>query len=194
MRTLSYNIIVAGLGGQGVNTLTKILFELCHAQSLPCQGAIFKGGAQKAGTIHSELKIFAAGQHDHIRCSNQILKGSLNLMLGLEPHEALRFAAFFNPGTNLIINDVPVPFYSERSTGRKPPDPIGQLTPVYPHLIARDFSAIAQGEYGDRRMAGLLMLREAAAADDFPVGRSAIDELIGARSAEPDTSKHTEGK
>jgi indolepyruvate ferredoxin oxidoreductase, beta subunit len=194
MRTLSYNLIVAGLGGQGVNTLTKILFELCHAQSLPCQGAIFKGGAQKAGTIHSELKIFAAEHDDHVRCSNQILKGSLNLMLGLEPHEALRFAAFFNRSTNLIINDVPVPFYSERSTGRKPPDPIGQLQPIYPHLIARDFTAIAQSEYGDRRMANLLMLREAAGTHGFPVSSSAIDALIGSRSLEPGTSKHTEGK
>lgn len=195
MRTLSYDIIVAGLGGQGVATLTKILFELCQAQALPCQGALFKGGAQKAGTIHSEVRIFATAGEDHLYRSNQILKGSLNLMLGLEPHEAMRFAGFFNEDTRLIINDAPVPFFSERATGHRPPDPVGELGRRYRHLVARDFSELAWREYGERRMANLLMLLEAADAEGFPFSRDAVQEVFRSQlGSERSTINQMEGK
>jgi Pyruvate/2-oxoacid:ferredoxin oxidoreductase gamma subunit len=178
----SYNIIVAGLGGQGVNTLSRALFELAAAHEYPCQGAIFKGGAQKAGTIHAEIRIFDATCVDHARRSNQILPGTLDLMLGLEPHEAARFAGFFGERTRLIVNTAAVPFYSERLTGQRPPDPIEALRRSWPDIIARDFVAQAKRDYGDRRVAHRLMLLAAAETDGFPFARDAIHRALGAAS------------
>jgi Pyruvate/2-oxoacid:ferredoxin oxidoreductase gamma subunit len=195
MDDTSYNIIVAGLGGQGVNTLTRVLFELCQAHSLPAQGAVFKGGAQKAGTIHSEIRIFAAARDDHARHSNQILKGTLNLMLGLEPHEATRFASFFNAQTRLVLNDAPVPFYSERLTGHSPPDAVAVLKRRYRHVVARNFSEQAHREYGTRRMTNLLMLSEAADSEGFPFERTAVHRAFCATlGLDPGTPKITEAK
>jgi indolepyruvate ferredoxin oxidoreductase, beta subunit len=190
MRTASYDIVVAGLGGQGVNTLTTILFDLSHAHGWPCQGAVFKGGAQKAGTIHSEIRIFTLPADDHAYRSNQILKGALDLMLGLEPHEAVRFADFFNPDTRLILNDAPVPFFSERSTGRRPPDPVTELRRTHRHVIARNFSDQARSEYGERRMTGLLMLREAAGTPGFPFDRDAVEQVLQARVRRHQPASH----
>jgi Pyruvate/2-oxoacid:ferredoxin oxidoreductase gamma subunit len=194
-RTFSYNIIVAGLGGQGVNTLTTKIFELCEANGRPCQGAIFKGGAQKAGTIHSELKIFSGGRAHHVNCSNQILKGALDLMLALEPHEGIRFSDFFNERTTVIVNDAPVPFYSERSTELRPLDPIAELKRRYRNVVARNFSEIARQSYGNKRMANVLMLLEAAQSEEFPFRLENVGQVLRASDGSgPFLSKTREGK
>jgi Pyruvate/2-oxoacid:ferredoxin oxidoreductase gamma subunit len=175
-RSLSYNIIVTGLGGQGVNTLTKVIFELCETSGRPCGGAIFKGGAQRAGTIHSEIRIWANSE-DHVHCSNRILPGSLDLMLGLEPHEAMRFADNFSNETEIIVNDAPVGFHAER-TGLPRLDPVEALRQRFRLVIARDFSDAARHEYGDPRMTNFLMLAEAAESDRFPFSSEEVHQAI----------------
>jgi indolepyruvate ferredoxin oxidoreductase, beta subunit len=178
--TFSYNLIVAGLGGQGVNTLTRTIFELAAAAGRPCQGAVFKGGAQRAGTIHAELKIYGAGG-DHVHASNQIRDGSLHLMLGLEPHEALRFTRFFSDRTAFVIHDAPVPFHAERRTASPPRDPVTELGRRFASVVARDFAGMARERHGDARLAGLCMLGAAAELDGFPLPREGIRAAIGER-------------
>jgi indolepyruvate ferredoxin oxidoreductase, beta subunit len=185
MNTFSYNIIIAGLGGQGVNTLTQTVFELCHAEGLQFQGAIFKGGAQKAGSIRSEIKIFTAPDADSGHHSSQILDGSLHLMLGLEPYEALRYARFFGPETRIVVERASTPFYSERMSGSRPPDAVHALEQRYRTVIAKDFSEIARREYGDRRACNLLMLMAGAESAGFPIDCEAIRALLGSPSAVP---------
>ena len=175
-RSLSYNIIVAGLGGQGVNTLTRMIFELCEADGRPCGGALFKGGAQKAGTIYSEIRIWAAGI-DAANVSNRVLPGSLDLLLGLEPYEALRFSGICSADTQFVVNDVPVRFRPERSGG-EPADPVDSLRRRFPRVLARNFTEIAHNDHGDARMASFLMLAEAATSDGFPLGSQRVDEAI----------------
>jgi Pyruvate/2-oxoacid:ferredoxin oxidoreductase gamma subunit len=190
----SYDIIVVGLGGQGVNSLSRILFELGAAHGLPCQGAIFKGGAQRAGTIHAEIRIFGAASDDHAHHSNQILPGTLDLMLGLEPHEAARFVGYCNERTCMIVNDTAVPFYSERITGHRPGDPIEALRRSWPRIVARDFVTQAKLEYGDRRMTHMLMLFAAAEIDGFPFERDAIVRAFGAPPLLPGPRTTLEGR
>jgi indolepyruvate ferredoxin oxidoreductase, beta subunit len=176
-RSPSFNIIVAGLGGQGVNTLARAIFELSEAHGRPCSGAIFKGGAQKAGTIYSEIRLWPAG-HEHVHCSNRILRGSLDLMLGLEPHEALRFSDTFSEDTQFVINDAPIPFYSERA-GVRVKNPVQALRQRFRHVVALNFSEIARVDQGDARMANFLMLAEAARSECFPFSREQVDKAIG---------------
>lgn len=194
IHSASYDIIIAGLGGQGVQTLTGLLFELAHRAGRPCRGAVFKGGAQKAGTIHAELRILPAGGDPEAPGSNQILEGCLDLMLGLEPHEAMRFARYFGDRTRLIINDAPVPFDEERRAGRPFPDPVDALRRDHPDLVARDYTALARREHGDPRMANVLMLLEAAGTAGFPFTTEAVREVLrDGHPARPQPATHARG-
>ena len=78
-----YNIIIAGTGGQGVFTLSNVLRSLCAKSGYQCQGATFKGGAQRLGSIHSELRIIFKSDSNKSIFSSQIAKGSLNLLICL---------------------------------------------------------------------------------------------------------------
>jgi Pyruvate/2-oxoacid:ferredoxin oxidoreductase gamma subunit len=189
IRTASYDIVVVGLGGQGVDTVTGLIFDLAHLNGRPCTGAVFKGGAQKAGTIHSELRVLPADAEE-VPHSNQILDGSLDLILGLEPHEAMRFAALFGDETRLILNDEPVPFDSERATGRQADDPVAVLRGDHRHVTARNYTRLAARDYGDRRMANILMLLEATGAPGFPFTAESIEAVLRSKRF-PDTVRAT---
>jgi indolepyruvate ferredoxin oxidoreductase, beta subunit len=189
MITASYDIVIAGLGGQGVDTLTGLIFELAHLNGRPCTGAVFKGGAQKAGTIHSELRILPADAEDVPR-SNQILDGSLDLILGLEPHEAMRFAPLFGDETRLVLNDAPVPFDAGRGSRPAADDPVSVLWCGHRHVTARNYTALAARDHGDRRMANMLMLLEATTARGFPFTAECIEDVLRSKQF-PDTLRAT---
>ena len=51
MKTSILNIIVCGTGGRGVQTLSNLIRKLANKSGYRCEGATFKGGAQKMGTL-----------------------------------------------------------------------------------------------------------------------------------------------
>jgi len=65
-----FNLIIAGVGGQGVYGLNRVLWRLCESAGLHCQGSVFKGGAQRQGGIHAVLRIFQASERDYANYSS----------------------------------------------------------------------------------------------------------------------------
>ena len=51
------NLIVAGIGGQGVNALAHVLAKTFFGAGLGCQYTVHKGGAQSLGSVYAEFKI-----------------------------------------------------------------------------------------------------------------------------------------
>src|ERR1017187_2708718 len=112
---MPYNIIIAGVGGQGVNTLTRIVCDICEQKGMKCQSSMFKGGAQRLGSIHSELRIFSDGNPYYNFYSSQIKIGDLDLLIGLEPWETLRYSHYFNQKTSIFMNTRISPLFFGRS-------------------------------------------------------------------------------
>ncbi len=155
------NIIISGIGGQGVFSITQVVWNLCAKYNFKCQGATFKGGAQKAGSIYSEIRIFTKENSETNHFSNQIRKGTLDLIIGLEPWETLRYYEYFNPQTKAIVNTAKETFFIERLKKEKIGNPLETINGVLSTVRALDYTDMAKKEFNDIRMLNYLMLIEA---------------------------------
>ncbi len=96
---MKYQIVITGVGGQGIIFLVKLLAKCALNKGLDFIGTETHGMAQKGGTVISYLKIgnFSAPL---------IGKGRADLMISLYPTEALRFLHYLKPGASLVTNVV----------------------------------------------------------------------------------------
>jgi Pyruvate/2-oxoacid:ferredoxin oxidoreductase gamma subunit len=133
------NIIVAGTGGQGVVTLSNLIRKLAMSNGFACEGATFKGGAQRMGTVYSALRIRMKNENQTV-FSSQIPKGEVHVLLGLEPWETLRFASLCNKNTKVISHTVEEKLYVERINGQPKTGATQQLKALFEELILLDFS------------------------------------------------------
>jgi indolepyruvate ferredoxin oxidoreductase beta subunit len=95
------DIIVAGVGGQGVILVAEILGNAAMKEGLEATVSEIHGMAQRGGSVIS-----------HIRMGSQvysptITEASSDIILGLEPIETLRSLKFANEQTRIIMNSKP---------------------------------------------------------------------------------------
>ncbi len=84
MKTI--NILLSGVGGQGVILASKILSEAALLQGLDIKQSEVHGMSQRGGSVVSHVRI---GDVVH---SPLVPEGQCDLLVGFEPLEALRFA------------------------------------------------------------------------------------------------------
>lgn len=105
------NLIMAGVGGQGINSLAKVLAETCIAANHECQFTIHKGGAQSLGSVYAEFRISS----ETLPILGQgIPTGQLDFLIALDPWEALRHAQLAHQKTQLWVEKETMPFFMQR--------------------------------------------------------------------------------
>ncbi len=95
----NFNIIIAGVGGQGLITLNNIIAKAALIEGYDVKTSELHGLSQREGSVET-----------HIRFGNKvyspmIVSGKADLVLGLESAEALRAIHFANAKTIFVIND-----------------------------------------------------------------------------------------
>ena len=99
-----FNMIVAGVGGQGSVLASHIVAEAAVAQGLKTRVGETFGASQRGGKVHS-----------HVRIGEEVFGPlcpgkSLNILVGLEPNETLRLALpYVNKETYIITNTRQIP-------------------------------------------------------------------------------------
>lgn len=83
------NIILAGIGGQGILTLAAIVDHAAMQSGLQIKQAEVHGMSQRGGAVQSHLRI-----SDKEIYSDLIPKGKADLILSLELMESLRYLPF----------------------------------------------------------------------------------------------------
>lgn len=153
----THNIIISGIGGQGVNTLSSTIQKILLKNGKFCKGAIFKGGAQKRGAVYSTIRIFAdqeTGEH----LSSIIPHGELHGLVALEATESLRYAKYFKSTTNLIVNEFSFDFYNERQKGgAKKVDVKSALSSHFENTYLNDYNKQSKELFGDESMVNVLI-------------------------------------
>lgn len=99
-----YNVIITGVGGQGNVLASRLLGGMLAKKGfLVTIGETF-GASQRGGSVMSHLRISRQAV-----ASPQIPQGRADVIVSLEPAEALRvLAAYGNPGTILLTNSHPI--------------------------------------------------------------------------------------
>ncbi len=93
------NVLIAGVGGQGVILSSEILALAALADGRDVKQGEFHGVAQRGGAVFSHVRF---GDRVH---SPLAPRGQVDYLLALERLEALRYAHFVKPGGTIIVND-----------------------------------------------------------------------------------------
>lgn len=95
---LKKNIIIAGVGGQGLVLATKIIAEAAFREGYDVKTNDVVGLSQRGGTVWGTVKF---GEHVN---SPNILPKEGDILLGMEPLEALRWSHNLKDGGIIILN------------------------------------------------------------------------------------------
>lgn len=96
------NIILCGVGGQGIVLTSKLLAGTAMAKGIPVMSAETIGMAQKGGSVFSFLRM-----GDELY-SPMFPKGTADLLIGFEPAEAVRMLPYLKPEGTVILNTHPI--------------------------------------------------------------------------------------
>ncbi|NLF93692.1 MAG: indolepyruvate oxidoreductase subunit beta [Oligosphaeraceae bacterium] len=100
---MKYDIVLAGVGGQGILSIAAIIGQAAVSQGLNVKQSEIHGMSQRGGSVVAHLRLGSAAIK-----SDQIAPGSADMVLAMEPMEALRSLEFLSPAGVLISNTTPV--------------------------------------------------------------------------------------
>ena len=145
---MKQDIILAGVGGQGILSIATVIGSAALEQNLFLKQAEVHGMSQRGGDVQSNLRLST----DPIY-SDLIPKGAANLIVSLEPMEALRYIPYLAPDGWIITNTTPlvnIPNYPEM-------EKITAQLEQFPQVVALDADGIAK-DLGSPRSANMVLL------------------------------------
>ncbi len=100
---MKYQIVIAGIGGQGAVFLVKVLSIASAIKNQKCLGTENHGMSQRGGSVSCYVKIgdFYAPAID---------EGQADLLIALEGNEALRNIQYLNKDKGVIVMNAPKNF------------------------------------------------------------------------------------
>lgn len=107
------DIILSGVGGQGILSIATVIGDAALNEGLHLKQAEVHGMSQRGGDVQSNLRISSEPIH-----SDLIPLGSANVIISLEPMEALRYMPYLAPDGWVITSSKPfvnIPNYPEEA-------------------------------------------------------------------------------
>jgi len=146
------DIILAGVGGQGIISIAAIIGYAAIEQGMYLKQSEVHGMSQRGGDVMSNLRI----SHKEI-ASDLIPFGQADMIISIEPLESLRYLPYLSGEGWVITNTRPfnnIPNYPDAG---KILEEIGKV----PHHIALDADAIAK-QAGSAKAANIVILGAAS--------------------------------
>src|SRR5574344_1858443 len=106
------DIILAGVGGQGILSIATVIGEAALKEGLFIKQAEVHGMSQRGGDVQSNLRISSEAI-----ASDLIPQGGADLIISLEPMEALRYLPYLSKDGWIVTNTVPfvnIPNYPDQ--------------------------------------------------------------------------------
>ncbi len=96
------DIILAGVGGQGILSIATVIGEAAMADGLYIKQAEVHGMSQRGGDVQSNLRISSKPI-----ASDLIPLGGADIIISLEPMEALRYLPYLKTDGWVVTSNVP---------------------------------------------------------------------------------------
>jgi indolepyruvate ferredoxin oxidoreductase beta subunit len=164
------NILVCGIGGQGVMTAAEILAQTAIAKGYDVKKSEVAGMAQRGGVVTS-----------HVRFGKKvwspvITPGTADILVGFEVAEGSRWADMLRPGGVAMVNTIRLtPPVVSIGLFKYPDDPVAQMRAAGVTVYDFDAGAIAR-DLGDLKLINTIML--GAIADYLPFPAADLEEQI----------------
>lgn len=146
------DIILSGVGGQGILSIAAVIGEAALKEGLYMKQSEVHGMSQRGGDVQSNLRL-----SDRPVASDLIPLGQASLIISLEPMESLRYLPYLREDGWLVTNTQPfvnIPNYPEME---KIMDELLRL----PRRVLLNVEAVAR-EAGSLRTANIVMLGASA--------------------------------
>ncbi|MBC7364019.1 MAG: indolepyruvate oxidoreductase subunit beta [Candidatus Aminicenantes bacterium] len=108
---MKYDIILAGVGGQGILSIAFVIDNAALEQGLNFKQAEVHGMSQRGGAVQSHLRL-----SDGQIYSDLIPLGEADMILSVEPLETLRYFSYLRPDGAVVSSTSPyknIPDYPE---------------------------------------------------------------------------------
>lgn len=146
------DIVLAGVGGQGILSIATILGAAALKENLYIKQAEVHGMSQRGGDVQSNLRISSEPI-----ASDLIPQGGADLIVSLEPMEALRYLPYLKPEGWIVTSTVPfvnIPVYPET-------DVLDAELHRHPNVVAFDMDEVAK-TVASQRSSNMVLLGAAA--------------------------------
>jgi indolepyruvate ferredoxin oxidoreductase, beta subunit len=176
-RTIMKNdIILAGVGGQGILSIAAVIGLAAVDNNLFLKQSEVHGMSQRGGDVQSHLRI-----SDKPVFSDLIPYGNANLVISVEPMESLRYLPWLSKSGWLVTNSNPfinIPDYPDIA------DILSEIRKIKNHIII-DADAIAK-DAGSARSGNIVILGAASPFIDmsFESLESAVRKLFERKGEE----------
>ncbi|PKO22808.1 MAG: hypothetical protein CVU38_07455, partial [Chloroflexi bacterium HGW-Chloroflexi-1] len=94
---MNYDVLLVGVGGQGVLTIGELLAEAALRQGIPANYYESKGMAQRGGFVKAQLRL---GRQV---VGPNIPEGGADLVISMELSESLKGVRFVKPGQDFLV-------------------------------------------------------------------------------------------
>jgi len=163
------DIILAGVGGQGILSIAYVIDNAALQAGLNFKQAEVHGMAQRGGAVQSHLRL----SQEPI-FSELIPRGRADLILSVEPLEALRYVGSLHPEGRLVTSRKPfvnIPDYPDLE------DVLAAIRGFGERAVIIDSESLAR-EAGSARSQNMVML--GAASPDLIVSGALLQDHIRA--------------
>jgi indolepyruvate ferredoxin oxidoreductase len=188
----AWNVLVAGVGGQGVTALGAILAMAAHVDGRPSRSVDTLGFAQKGGGVFVQLRIgraglseasipaprIGAGQADLLIASDMVVAHGRNARLMLGP---TRTASLVNADLSPTAQ-----FVRDTETRYEPDAMIANLAEVCRDLTAVNAASEVAAEFGDTIFLNVWLLGMSFQRGLVPVSAAALEQAITLNGAQVD--------
>lgn len=163
---MTRDVILAGVGGQGVLSLASILAQAALREGLQAKQSEVHGMAQRGGDVSAHLRL-----SDRPIRSALVSESRADLVLSMEPVEALRWSRWLSSAGAIVSATEPV-----RNVPDYPAlDEVLALLRARPGTVLVDAVALAR-RAGNAKAANAVLV--GAASPWLPVGAATIEEIL----------------
>jgi indolepyruvate ferredoxin oxidoreductase beta subunit len=163
---MNYDLVVCGVGGQGVLTIAAVIDRAIHEAGLYLKQSEVHGMAQRGGAVSAFVRI-----SDQPVASDLIAEGTASMVLSVEPMEALRYTQLLRPDGCIVTDITPminVAVYPK-------PDALYQVLFSAPRLVAINGTRLAQ-KAGSVKVQNVVVL--GAAASQLPLPAELLEAQL----------------
>jgi indolepyruvate ferredoxin oxidoreductase len=187
-----WNLLMAGVGGQGVSSLAAILAQAAHLEGRPVRSLDFLGLAQKGGGVYAQLRVGAVGAAPDAIAGARIGAGSADLLIAADMVVAHGTTArpLLGPArTAAVVNADLAPtaqFVKDTGTRYRAAEMLAAIRSVCRDTVALGGATRVTAELGDAVMLNVFLLGIAYQRGLVPLSAEAIAralELNGAQVA-----------
>jgi len=169
---VKYDVVICGVGGQGAILASDILGRAAVAEDRAVQAAETHGMAQRGGSVENHVRIGSA-------YGSLIPKKGADLMIALEPSEAVRYAHLMKDGAVIIVDTDPVYPFTVTTGKAEYPEVSKMLEALSKSFDVKAFSAtdVAKNA-GNKQAANVVLI--GAASHYIPLQKQTFIDCITA--------------